>query len=116
MKKLEGKIVSVKMNNTVVVEIVRKTPHPLYRKIIKRSKNYKVDSTGFENLSEGNVVKIIETRPISKTKYFKVSEIINKNVQKTKKIVQKEVKEDKPEVKVVKKTETTIKSAKRSKK
>ncbi len=71
----EGKVVSLKMNKTAVVEITRKNPHPLYRKLLKRSKKYKVD-TGEFNLSLGQRVKITQTRPISKEKFFKVTEAI----------------------------------------
>jgi small subunit ribosomal protein S17 len=76
MKKIiEGKVVSIKMKNTVVVEIVRKTPHPLYKKLIKRDKKYKVDVNGI-TVNLGDTVKIVQTRPISKDKYFKVMEVV----------------------------------------
>ncbi|GEM_PF-106634 len=92
MKILEGIIVSTGMNKTVVVEVTRKTPHPLYKKLIKRSKKYKVDNSGFEDLAVGTVVKIVETRPISKNKYFKVSEILGKAKNSlVKKDIEKEV-------------------------
>jgi len=74
-KTLTGKIISTKMNKTVVVEIIRKTPHPLYRKLIKRSKNLKADSGEF-TLNVGDSVKIVQTKPISKDKFFKVLEVI----------------------------------------
>lgn len=72
-KVLEGKIVSNKMQKTVVVEVTRKTPHPLYKKLIKRSKKFLADS-GEQTYQVGQVVKIVETRPLSKTKRFKVME------------------------------------------
>ena len=75
MKALEGKIVSLKMNKTAVVEIVRRTPHPLYKKLLRRSKRYKAD-TGDLTLTLGQKVKIAETKPISKGKFFKVMEVI----------------------------------------
>jgi small subunit ribosomal protein S17 len=75
MKVFEGKIVSLKMNKTAVVEIVRRTPHPLYRKLLRRSKRYKVDTAGLE-LVLGQKVKIAETKPVSKGKFFKVLEVI----------------------------------------
>lgn len=76
MKKIvEGKVVSIKMKNTVVVEIVRKTPHPLYKKLIKRDKKYKVDVNGIA-VNLGDTVRIVQTRPISKDKYFKVMEVV----------------------------------------
>lgn len=72
-KVLEGKIVSNKMNRTVVVEVVRRTPHPLYKKLIKRSKKFLADS-GEVKYEVGQTVKIVETRPMSKNKHFKVME------------------------------------------
>lgn len=75
MKAFEGKIVSLKMNKTAVVEIVRRTPHPLYKKLLRRSKRYKVDTNGLE-LSLGQKVKIVETKPMAKGKFFKVMEVI----------------------------------------
>ena len=70
-----GKVVSLKMNRTAVVEITRRTAHPLYKKLIKRSGHYKAD-TGELVLKVGDKVKIAETRPISKDKFFKVLEVI----------------------------------------
>lgn len=75
MKTFSGKIVSVKMNKTVVVEIVRRTPHPLYKKLMRRSKKYKADTAGLE-LIVGQTVKIAETKPMAKGKFFKVMEVI----------------------------------------
>jgi small subunit ribosomal protein S17 len=75
MKVFEGKIVSLKMNKTAVVEIVRRTPHPLYKKLLRRSKKYKVDTAGLE-LVLGQKVKIAETKPAAKGKFFKVMEVI----------------------------------------
>ena len=72
-KVLEGKVVSNKMQKTVVVEVTRKTPHPLYKKLIKRSKKFLADS-GEQTYQVGQIVKIVETRPLSKTKRFKVME------------------------------------------
>ena len=75
MKTFEGKIVSLKMNKTAVVEVVRRTPHPLYKKLLRRSKKYKADTAGLE-LVLGQKVKIAETKPMSKGKFFKVVEVI----------------------------------------
>lgn len=70
-----GKIISLKMNKTAVVEVTRRTPHPLYKKLLKRSKHYKAD-TGDLTLSVGDKIKFAETKPISKGKFFKVLEVI----------------------------------------
>jgi small subunit ribosomal protein S17 len=71
----EGKVVSVKMNKTVVVEIVRYAPHKLYKKLLKRNRNFKADTAGLE-LKVGDKVKIVEIKPMSKEKNFKVVEVI----------------------------------------
>lgn len=75
-----GKVVSVKTPKmvTVAVEVLKR--HPLYKKTIKKTKKYKVESGSFE-LALGEKVKIKETRPISKDKHFKVNEIIKRSVQ-----------------------------------
>ncbi len=73
---LIGKVVSTKMNKTVLVEIERLVPHPLYRKRLKKTKKFKVhDEVG---VKVGDKVKIVSTRPLSKDKYFKVGEVIEK--------------------------------------
>ena len=74
-KKFEGKIVSLKMNKTVVVEVTRKHKHPLYKKVLTRSKKHKAD-TGEFSLNLGDRVKIGETKPQSKDKHFKILEVI----------------------------------------
>lgn len=68
-KQLTGLVVSNSMQNTIVVEIVRRTPHPLYRKLLKRSKKIKVHTDGQEVVL-GTKVTIEETKPISKDKHF----------------------------------------------
>lgn len=74
MKTLVGKIVSNKMNKTVVVETERWVTHPMYRKRLRRTKRFHAhDETGAK---VGQTVKLIETRPISKTKHFRVIEIV----------------------------------------
>ena len=70
----EGKIVSVKMNRTVVVEITRKVQHPLYKKLLIKTNKMQVDTAG-QKIELGQEVTIEETRPISKTKHFKVVEV-----------------------------------------
>jgi len=72
-KVLKGKVVSTKMTNTVVVEVVRRTPHPLYKKLLKRSNKFLVDPAGRE-VSVGDTVSIVEIRPMSKNKYFRLQE------------------------------------------
>ena len=74
-KTFEGNVVSSKMQNTVIVEVTRRKPHPLYKRLLKRSTRFKVEIGGY-SVSVGDRVKIIETRPISKGKYFKIMEVL----------------------------------------
>lgn len=74
-KTFVGKIISLKMNKTAVVEVVRKQPHPLYKKLLKKSTKFKAD-TGDLSLNIGQKVKITETKPISKGKFFVVTEVV----------------------------------------
>lgn len=76
-KVLTGTIVSDKMTNTVVVEVVRHTVHPLYKKRMKVTKKYSADTNNIVS-ALGDLVKIEETKPMSKTKHFKVIEKIVK--------------------------------------
>ena len=63
-KVLTGTVVSVKMNKTVVVEVTRRVPHPLYKKLLKKSKKFLADS-GEQTVNVGETVKIVETKPIA---------------------------------------------------
>ncbi|KQM22863.1 MULTISPECIES: 30S ribosomal protein S17 [Sphingomonas] len=73
---LTGMIVSDKTDKTVVVKVERKVKHPLYGKIIRRSKKYHAHDEGNE-YREGETVRIEETAPISKLKTWKVIERVN---------------------------------------
>jgi small subunit ribosomal protein S17 len=70
---LTGTIVSDKADKTVVVKVERRVKHPLYGKIIKRSKKYHAHDEGNE-FKIGETVRIEETRPISKLKTWRVLE------------------------------------------
>ncbi|MEX2007235.1 MAG: 30S ribosomal protein S17 [Candidatus Levyibacteriota bacterium] len=72
-KIIEGKVVSVKMQGVVIVRVGRKTPHPLYKKLLNKSKKYKA-AVGEVAVSLGDKVRIIETRPLSKDTHFKLLE------------------------------------------
>lgn len=73
MKILAGKVVSNKMSKTLVVAVERKTLHPLYKKIVKKTKRFKVHyDTG--DIKIGDLVQIVATKPISKEKHFKILE------------------------------------------
>jgi len=70
-RELIGTVVSVSMNQTIIVEVVRLRRHPLYRKTMKRTKHFPAHAQDGQ-YAVGDRVKIAETRPISKTKHFKV--------------------------------------------
>ena len=72
-----GKVVSNKMDKTVVVAVVDNVKHPLYGKIVKRT--YKLKAHDEQNsCGVGDKVKVMETRPLSKDKRWRVVEIIEK--------------------------------------
>jgi len=72
-----GKVVSDKMQKTVVVTQVRQVAHPLYKKYFKRTKKYVADNA--DNTAKmGDTVRIMETRPLSKTKRWRVVEVIER--------------------------------------
>ena len=68
---LTGIVVSDKTNKTVVVQVERRVKHPLYGKIVKRSKKYHAHDESNE-FKQGETVRIEETRPISKLKTWRV--------------------------------------------
>ena len=74
-KILTGKVISSKMNKTITVLVERKYQHPLFKKIIKTKKKYHAHDES-NNHKIGDVVKIEESKPISKLKKFKVIEAI----------------------------------------
>ena len=70
-----GQVISDKMDKTVVVKVVRTLKHPLYGKVIRRFKNYKVhDENGIAHV--GDKVEIVECRPLSKTKHMVLNRVI----------------------------------------
>ena len=75
-----GEVVSTKMQKTIVVEVSRRVPHPLYKRIIKkRKKFYAHDEEGTANL--GDVVRIVECRPLSKLKRWQLLDVIRRAPQ-----------------------------------
>ena len=74
-KVLTGVVVSDKMQKTVTVLVERQFPHPLYGQVIKRSKKYLAHDPE-EKYKLGDVVEIIESRPISKRKRFRVLRLV----------------------------------------
>ncbi len=78
-KELMGLIVSDKMDKSVVVQVERFIQHKMYKKFIKQYKKYHAHDEKNE-CRIGDAVKIIETRPLSKLKRFRVTEIVKKAV------------------------------------
>lgn len=77
-KTFEGSVISDKMTNTIVVSMEYTRRHPLYKKIIRKHKNIYAEN----NLSAktGDIVKVRETRPLSKLKRFTTLAIIKKSI------------------------------------
>lgn len=71
-----GKVVSDKMDKTVVVAVTRLVQHPQYKKIVKRVTRFKVHDE--KKCQVGDIVNIIETRPLSKDKRWMVVDIVEK--------------------------------------
>lgn len=74
MKKIVEGVVTAVLQKTAVVKVLRKKPHPMYKKLMVISKKYKADVSDF-SVTVGNRVKIAESRPISKDKHFKIVEV-----------------------------------------
>lgn len=75
VKERVGVVVSDKMDKTVVVAIENRSPHPKYGKIVVTTKKYKVHDED-NQAKTGDRVRIQETRPLSKTKRWKIAEIL----------------------------------------
>lgn len=86
-----GMVINTKMKKTVTVLVERQVRHPLYKKVIKRKKKFLVHDE-YEKCKVGDVVKIIETRPLSKRKRWRIQEIVGLSPNEIKKDV-KEKKE-----------------------
>ena len=78
-KVLRGKVVSDKMDKTITVEISTSKSHPLYSKRIKYSKKFKAHDENNE-AKFGDIVEIMETRPLSKDKRFRLINVVEKAV------------------------------------
>ena len=79
-KNYTGKVVSDKMQKTIVVAVTRLTQHPLYKKTIKKVVKFKAHDE--ENAcKKGDVVSIVESRPLSKDKRWRVVDIVRRGVE-----------------------------------
>ena len=76
-KERVGKVVSDKMQKTVIVSLTRQVPHPLYKKYFKKTTKFVAhDEKG--DAKTGDTVRIMETRPLSKTKRWRVIEVLER--------------------------------------
>ena len=76
-KSFIGRVISDKMDKTVVLAVTRRIAHARYNKVVKRTTKYKAHDEKNE-CKIGDVVRVIETRPLSKYKRWKVLEIVEK--------------------------------------
>jgi small subunit ribosomal protein S17 len=76
-KTRSGVVTSNKMQKTIVVEVVRRLRHPVYGKVVRRRKSFYVHD-GKQQCKEGDLVRIVETRPLSKLKRWRVAEVLKK--------------------------------------
>lgn len=75
-----GEVISTKMAKTIVVEVTRRVPHPVYKRIVnKRKKFYAHDEQ--QTAKVGDVVRIIECRPLSRLKRWQLGDVIRRAVQ-----------------------------------
>jgi small subunit ribosomal protein S17 len=79
-RRLTGQVVSSKMDKTVVVVVQRTRRHPLYGKVVRVTKRYKAHDEKNE-CRVGDEVRLIESRPYSKDKHFRVEEIVKRAAQ-----------------------------------
>ena len=76
---LIGRVVSDKMDKTVTVLVERKVKHPMYGKVMVRSKKYHAHNEG-NSARAGDLVEIVETRPVSRTKAWAVTSVLEKAI------------------------------------
>ena len=81
-KVLLGEVVSDRMNKTVTVLVGRRVRHPIYERVIRRSKKYHAHDEQ-NQCRVGDVVRIVETRPLSRTKRWRLQEIVRRRVDAT---------------------------------
>ncbi len=78
-KTLIGRVISSKMDKTVMVEVEYRVRHPLYRKIITKRRRFMAHDEA-KTCHEGDRVRIVETRPLSRLKRWRVTEVIERAV------------------------------------
>jgi len=86
-----GKVIGKKMKKTITVQVERKVRHPLYKKTIKKQKTFLAHDE-YEKCKVGDMVRIIETRPISRRKKWRVVEIVGLSTHE----IENEIGDNKP--------------------
>ena len=75
-----GQVVSTKAAKTIIVEVSRRVPHPLYKRIVKKRKRFHAhDEEGRAKM--GDIVRIMECRPLSLTKHWRLTEVVRRAPQ-----------------------------------
>jgi len=80
---LVGKVTSAKMEKTIVVEVQRLMQHPKYRRVIRISKKFYAHDEKRE-AKQGDTVRIVSSRPLSRLKRWRLKEVLNKKIKKRK--------------------------------
>lgn len=103
---MQGRVISDKMAKTVIVEIEERSSHPLYGKVVTQTRRFKAHNDEPVIAKAGDLVKIIESRPMSRAKRWRVHEIIQRG-EIVEQIVEKELEE-------LRATEEAVRAARRA--
>ena len=77
-KVLLGEVISNRMHKTITVQVERRVRHPMYERVVKRSKKFHAHDE-HNQCQIGDIVRIIETRPLSKTKCWRLLEVVRRH-------------------------------------
>ena len=77
-KVLQGEVISSRMHKTITVQVERRVRHPIYERVVKRSKKFHAHDE-HNQCQIGDIVRIIETRPLSKTKCWRLLEVVRRH-------------------------------------
>ena len=72
-----GRVVSSKMDKTIVVEVTRRVPHPVYKRVVQRRKKFYAHDEA-NRCNVGDVVRIVESRPLSRLKRWRLAEVLRR--------------------------------------
>ena len=78
-KEIQGKVVSDKRDKTITIIVERRIKHPLYGKVMKKSKKFQAHDENDE-AGVGDIVRVMETRPLSKTKRWRLLNVVEKAI------------------------------------